>query len=82
MQRMGRDMRKGNEKEMPPGGAFQTQPQPPASASIPEETGRQVQGRGFGMPVLALLPLPRDSGPTFPHWASASWADTRVCKGK
>lgn len=31
---------------MPPGGAFQTQAQPPASASAPEETGRQVKGMG------------------------------------
>lgn len=67
---------------MPPGGAFPTQAQPPASASVPQETGRQAQGRGFGTPVLALLPLPRDPGPTFPHWASASWPDTGFCKGK
>lgn len=32
---------------MPPGGAFQTQAQQPASASVPEETGRQVKGMGL-----------------------------------
>lgn len=51
-------------------------PKSPASASIPEETGKVVQGSGFRMPVLALLPL-RD-WPQKAHWASASRPNTKV----
>lgn len=48
-----------------------------ASACIPEETGGMVQVPGLAMSVLALQP-PRESGPHYSHWASASWPDTRI----